>query len=153
MYPSEAWRDDSQRKSLADSFCPSRSKCAYSLITPDSTDTNLSNTGVIRVGAEPTTTARGQEWPDAHIDLKVNHAWGYAALTGVIHDASATYYTAAGNPLSSAPCVSQPGTTFCGHPGDQMGWAVAFTSPSIAGWLLRGRLVDERLRTEAAVEW
>jgi hypothetical protein len=90
--------------------------------------TNLSNAGVIKVGAEPTTSVRGQEWPDAHIDLKVNQAWGYAALTGVIHDASATYYTSAAAPgyAPSAPCVAQSGTTFCNHPDDAIGWAIQF---------------------------
>src|SRR4029078_5049147 len=60
---------------------------------PKSLD-NLSNANFRITGDLGTNAFRGQEWPDAHIDLKVNQAWGYAALTGVVHDVSATSYTA-----------------------------------------------------------
>src|SRR5882757_1008532 len=56
--------------------------------------TNLSLNSVIKVGAEPTSFAQGEKWPDAHIDFKINQAWGYWATSFVAHDVSATYYTA-----------------------------------------------------------
>src|SRR3954462_13906086 len=45
--------------------------------------TNLSTASVIQVGREPTTSAAGQKWPDAHIDFKINQAWGYWATSFV----------------------------------------------------------------------
>ena len=39
---------------------------------------NLSNASAIRIGREPARTrSPASEWPDAHIDFKVNQAWGY----------------------------------------------------------------------------
>jgi len=83
--------------------------------------TNLSSSSVIKIGSEPTTSAEGQMWPDGHLDLKVNQAWGYAALSGVVHDPSATYYTA--NP-TIASCAAASATSFCGHPDNAVGWAL-----------------------------
>ena len=81
--------------------------------------------GAIRIGEPGTNAFRGQEWPDGHIDLKVNQAWGYAALSGVVHDVSATYYSA--NTGSNPGCVAPNlGTTVCGHPDDAIGWAIQF---------------------------
>jgi hypothetical protein len=90
--------------------------------------TNLSNTNVITVGAEPTSTFAGEQWPDAHIDLKVNQAWGYAALTGVVHNVNPTYYSnaAAVGFVPSVGCAAQSGTTLCGHPDDEIGWAIEY---------------------------
>jgi hypothetical protein len=84
---------------------------------------NLSSTSALKIGSEPANSFAGQKWPDGHIDLKVNQAWGYAALTGVIHDVSATYYSA--NPAIPA-CAGAPSSTFCGHPDDEIGWAIQF---------------------------
>jgi len=86
---------------------------------------NLSGASLKITGDTGTNSFRGQEWPDGHIDLKVNQAWGYAALTGVVHDASAAYYSSTAG-ISSAPCIAAPSTTFCGHPDDKIGWAVEF---------------------------
>src|SRR3954470_2027399 len=83
---------------------------------------NLSG-ATFRVSGDLGTNAfRGQEWPDGHIDLKVNQAWGYAALSGVVHDVAATYYTA--NAAVPACTGANAGTTFCGHPDDTLGWAI-----------------------------
>ena len=70
--------------------------------------TNLTG-ATIKLSAEPTSSFRGQEWPDAHIDFKVNQAWGYWATSFVAHDVSATYYGADSN---------------TGHPNNRVGWAI-----------------------------
>jgi hypothetical protein len=89
--------------------------------------TNLSANNAIRIGAEPLTSARGQAFPDGHLDFKINQAWGYFALSGVVHDASASYYNAnvgtgvcagAGSSNAAIPL------TTCGHPSDELGWAI-----------------------------
>jgi hypothetical protein len=87
--------------------------------------TNLSANNAIRVGAEPLTSARGQEFPDPHLDFKVNQAWGYFAASVVAHDASASYYNAN---VATGACATAPTSaaatplTTCGHPSDQLGW-------------------------------
>ena len=70
---------------------------------------NLTTGAPIKLSAEPTSSFRGQEWPDAHIDFKVNQAWGYWATSFVAHDVSATYYGA---------------TSLTGHPNNRVGWAI-----------------------------
>ncbi len=90
--------------------------------------TNLSGKGALKIGAEPSNSYAGQRWPDPHVDFKLNQAWGYVALTGVAHDVSATYYTGPGtgpfavNPACTGGALT--GTTQCGHPDDEIGWAV-----------------------------
>jgi hypothetical protein len=86
--------------------------------------TNLSNAGAIRAGAEPTTTARGQEYPDPHLDFKINQAWGYFAASVVAHDASASYYNASTAGVCAGAGTSTAATplTTCGHPSDKIGW-------------------------------
>jgi len=87
---------------------------------------NLSVVATIAVGREPVSSFRGQEFPDPHIDFKVNQAWGYWATSFVAHDASASYYNGGGN---STACGTAGAGTFgaplssCGHPNNRIGWA------------------------------
>ena len=66
---------------------------------------NLSNLASIGVGREALTDAQGQRWPDAHIDFKINQAWGYWATSLVAHDVSATYYQCTGQAISNSSAV------------------------------------------------
>jgi len=79
---------------------------------------NLSNGAALGVGREALNSYTGESWPDAHIDFKVNQAWGYWATSFVAHDVSATYYNCTGQAISNSAPV-----TNCGHPSDKIGWA------------------------------
>jgi Porin subfamily len=84
--------------------------------------TNLSQVSTIRVGAEPVTAFAGQKWPDAHIDFKINQAWGYWATSFIAHDVEASYYSCLNG--TGGFVGTQPLTTTCGHPSDKVGWAI-----------------------------
>jgi hypothetical protein len=87
--------------------------------------TNLSVTSALKVGAEPTDFHQGENWPDPYINLRIDQAWGFAGLTGGIHNVNATYYSAAGTgPFLGANICPQPSTTQCGHPNDKVGFFV-----------------------------
>jgi len=108
--------------------------------------TNLSSISAIRVGAEPASSFRGQQWPDGHIDFKLNQAWGYWATSFVVHDLAASYYNAnVANPTGAfafnavgvngcgnfiaagaggAPIAASTPLTPCGTPKDKIGWAI-----------------------------
>src|SRR5262249_920285 len=53
------------------------------------------------------------------LQLRVDQAWGYAAVAGAIHDLAGAYYGAGNLPLVPATVVN-------GHPPDKKGWAVNF---------------------------
>jgi hypothetical protein len=89
--------------------------------------TNLSNFAAVRPGVEPSTSAAGQKWPDAHIDFKINQAWGYWATSFVAHDVSASYYNAnVGTGICGPAATGAAGVplTTCGHPDDKVGFAI-----------------------------
>lgn len=67
------------------------------------------NTGVISVGATPTNSYQGFDYPDVVANLRVDQAWGSAQIMGALHGVGATYYGAS------------EGT---GHPGTEMGYAL-----------------------------
>ena len=50
--------------------------------------------------------------PDVVLNLRVDQAWGYAGISGALHDVSGAYYGTANNDIN-------------GHPADKYGWAVA----------------------------
>jgi len=79
---------------------------------------DVSNLAAIGVGREAISTQTGQTWPDAHIDFKLNQAWGYWATSFVAHDVSASYYDCTGQAINNSAPV-----TYCGHPNDRVGWA------------------------------
>jgi hypothetical protein len=87
---------------------------------------NLSRTDALKVGAEPANSFAGQNWPDPHVDFRIDQAWGYWATSAVAHDVRATYYTDSSatcpNPLGLGPNGSA--ITSCGHPGDKIGWSI-----------------------------
>jgi hypothetical protein len=60
----------------------------------------------------------GQKVPDIVGNIRVDQAWGSAQIMGGLHQVSAEYYQNV--PAGCAPA----GTTACGHPGDEWGWAV-----------------------------
>ena len=86
---------------------------------------NLSTTSTLRVGAEPLDTHQGETWPDAYINLRVDQPWGFAGVTGGIHNVNATYYSGLGaGPFAGTNPCPQPNTTLCGHPNDRVGFFV-----------------------------
>jgi hypothetical protein len=93
--------------------------------------TNLSIKTALQVGREPTSNFAGQRWPDAHIDFRVDQAWGYWASSVVAHDVSATYYT-------SVPGVCTGTVTTCGHPDDEVGFAVQTGAEFKLGFIAPG---------------
>src|SRR5215203_660058 len=70
----------------------------------------------------PTTTAGGQH-PTPWLSYKVNQAWGQFGTAIVANKLAATYDTGAPGLAPTNPCNVQAGTTFCGHPSDEWGWA------------------------------
>jgi hypothetical protein len=87
--------------------------------------TNLWSAAAVKSAAEATTSFQGERWPDAHVEFKLDQAWGYFAASFVAHDVSATYYSGNGPGAFAgfAGCV-QPNTTQCGHATGKVGWAM-----------------------------
>ena len=83
---------------------------------------NLSSAAALKVGAEPVNSYTGERFPDPHVDLHIDQAWGFWALSLLAHDVSATYYTSTG-PTGACPNGTVALTT-CGHPGDRIGWVI-----------------------------
>jgi Porin subfamily len=82
---------------------------------------------VTSVGSNPTASRHGTKHPSPWVSLRVSQAWGRASIAVIGNHNEATYFTAApGAPgyVPSANCILQPGTTWCGSPSDQWGWAV-----------------------------
>jgi hypothetical protein len=69
-------------------------------------------------------TNNGFRMPDVVANLRIDQAWGYAAISGVLHEVGGGYY-------------GTPNLTASGHPGDKLGWAVAlgaqFNVPGLPG--------------------
>jgi porin-like protein len=65
------------------------------------------------VAAELTDSHKGMEWMDPYLAFKIEQAWGYFGVTGLLHDANVTYY-------GSSTLMD----TTTGHPGDTFGWHV-----------------------------
>jgi hypothetical protein len=81
-------------------------------------DANLS-AGAFGLGAL-TFDNEGWKVPDVVVDLRIDQAWGFAAVSAALHDASAGYYTAGpGGCAAGAPCTTN------GHPDDKYGFAVS----------------------------
>jgi hypothetical protein len=61
----------------------------------------------------------GANFWDTVVNLRIDQSWGYAAISGAIHNNSGGYYNNAINSTNAAfaNTVSQ------GHPGDSYGWA------------------------------
>jgi Porin subfamily len=93
---------------------------------------NLSNGAALKVGSDPANSYAGQSWPDLHLDLKNRQDWGHISTSVIVHNVSATYYSAqtsaaglaAGLPLVCA-APAQGDTVQCSHPKDRLGWTIA----------------------------
>jgi hypothetical protein len=88
---------------------------------------NLSAAGALKVGSNPSDSTAGDQWPDPHISLHVNQAWGFWAASAVAHRVAATYYAGPGvGPFAGTVCLApaQPGTTQCDHPDDEIGFSL-----------------------------
>jgi hypothetical protein len=101
--------------------------------------TNLSVNSVLKVGSEATDFHAGEQYPDPFLSLRTDQTWGYAVLSGGIHDVNATSYTQSGTAASLAtsgvPGYSCTAAGFaggvgatntplatCGHPSDKVGF-------------------------------
>jgi hypothetical protein len=83
---------------------------------------NLSN-NITTVGADPTTSTHGMQFPTPWINFAVNQAWGRFGISAIFNENHATYYT--GTLATTGACpTGQTGTSACGHPDDKWGWAV-----------------------------
>jgi hypothetical protein len=58
--------------------------------------------------------------PDIVANLRIDQPWGYAGISGALHQVGGGYYTA--NPGQCPPGVAN--TTTCGHPSDKWGFAL-----------------------------
>jgi hypothetical protein len=61
----------------------------------------------------------GQKIPDIVGNLRVDQAWGSAQIMGALTQVQGRYYQ--NFPVANCNVAN---TTFCGHPGDEWGWAV-----------------------------
>jgi len=86
--------------------------------------TNLSNPGVVSVGAGPTSSVSGVQTPMFLANFRVAQAWGTASASFVANDNTATYYSNTNFVGAPAACTAAAGgTTVCGHPNDKWGFA------------------------------
>jgi hypothetical protein len=63
---------------------------------------------------------RGYSVPDFVGNLRVDQSWGYAGISGAIHQVAAGYYSGVSSAGGGVGCAS--GSCF-GHPSDRYGWA------------------------------
>ena len=66
----------------------------------------------------PSTTPALNFW-DAVVNLRIDQSWGYAAVSGAIHQNGGGYYNNAINSTNA----TMANTVVQGHPGDSYGWA------------------------------
>jgi hypothetical protein len=74
------------------------------------------------------TGGNGFRMPDIVANLRVDQAWGFLGLSGVVHDASGAYYGGvnAGTSFCNTSSATAAGNCVTnGHPADKLGWAVA----------------------------
>jgi hypothetical protein len=146
---SESWRHISQQQNQPPSGEGGVNQISYALdlgqgitlgLGADERQTksiaNLSNSAALKVGSDPVSSYSGQWRPDVHLDLKARQDWGHINTSVIVHNVSATYYSAqtsaggsagglaGGLPVGCAP-PAQSGTAQCGHPADRPGWTLA----------------------------
>jgi len=91
-------------------------------------------------GTNPGPTSAGQH-PGPWVAYKVNQAWGQFGVAAVANHLSAVNYTATpgiAGYAPTAPCIQQPGTTWCGYPKDEWGWAVLSGIEIKLPWIAQG---------------
>jgi hypothetical protein len=81
---------------------------------------DLSRAGTFTAGTGPTSTRAGSDHPNPYVSLRVSQAWGRASIGVTATNNKASYYTNTGGACTGG----QTGTTLCGYPGDEWGWAV-----------------------------
>jgi porin-like protein len=69
-------------------------------------------------GGQTTDNSGGNFW-DTVVNLRIDQSWGYAAVSGALHNNSGGYYNNAINSTNAA----MANTVVQGHPGDSYGWA------------------------------
>jgi len=63
--------------------------------------------------------------PDIVGNLRIDRSWGYAGVSGVLHQVAGGYYTAANTGNPGTGCVAGTQCTNFGHPSDVFGGAIA----------------------------
>jgi len=99
-------------------------------------DPNARQAGIVNLNATPfalgaspsnspawANAGSGQRFWDIVGQLRLDRPWGYAAVSGVLTDASGGYYTCSN--ASGGVATSASEWTFCGHPANALGWAVS----------------------------
>jgi Porin subfamily len=69
-------------------------------------------------GGQTVDNSGGNFW-DTVVNLRIDQSWGYAALSGALHNNSGGYYNNAINSTNA----TMANTVVQGHPGDSYGWA------------------------------
>jgi hypothetical protein len=82
---------------------------------------SMANWGIstTSIGTDPTTFRHGNTNPNPWVSLRVSQAWGAASIAVIANHNQATYYS-----QNIPPACTQTGTTHCGYPDDEWGWAV-----------------------------
>ena len=73
-------------------------------------------------GTGPLSAQAGNESFDGVGNLRIDQAWGFASVSGAVHQVKGLYYGTAGS--NSAPFGGDPGLIPNGHPADKLGYAV-----------------------------
>jgi hypothetical protein len=68
---------------------------------------------------------QGMGVPDVIANLRVDQSWGYAGISGALHQVAGSYYSGPSAAGSGIGCIGLPCTAF-GHPSDKFGGAIAF---------------------------
>jgi hypothetical protein len=92
---------------------------------PGRTTINAASNGFggTALGSSQSVDNKGNQMLDPVVGLRIDQAWGYASVTGALHDVSGGYYTNIGTlTQATGGCVAN--TVTCGHAGDAWGYAV-----------------------------
>jgi hypothetical protein len=115
------------------------------------------NQGVLLLGTLGTTgqlggegiNQRGYSVPDIIGNLRVDQSWGYAGVSGALHQVAAGYYS--GNSSAAiGPCGGVPSIN-CGRPNSQYGWAFSGGGQVIVPGTLRDTVGANFVISQGAV--
>jgi len=93
---------------------------------------------------------RGYSVPDIIGNLRVDQSWGYAGVSGAIHQVAGTYYTT-GNLANPVPPCSAVQQQACGNPDSKYGWAVSGGGQVIIPGTLRDTFGVNAVYSQGAV--
>jgi hypothetical protein len=71
-----------------------------------------------------TTVSQGMGMPDIIANFRVDQSWGYAGISGALHQVAGGYYSGPSTAGSGFGCAGTPCVNY-GHPSDKLGFAVA----------------------------